>query len=628
MNSTSSESSIEIDNVTYQLESIDEFGFLVRVDLPTGVRSKGFLTLGEEKLEIAFRVRENKEGRAKCSFSNLSIAGSESIQKYMRKRQRGFLEGALESRSYDDLAKGITGPAAAFVPQTNIPENLQAPAASDATSHLTAHSKATKSKVASSQWDTVEPHSNGNDRHTPKSRTATQPATSPQIEAHPPAVSQTAVSANVPSSESTAVSSEPEAARSGVRSLAMLLMMLAMIGLAILALYFLRSRSTLSIGNSALVGNYLPVNVKAEGEIIELLVAEGDVVKEGDVLVRLKNPTMQIDKDQCEAKLATADAKVKALRKQLKTTDKKLAIASKKLALDLSVAKSMSESAARFLEVAQLNFNRLEAAHNSGAITEVEFEVVRQELMVAQANKMTTENEVKQIEFSQASIKDNVLILGDRFDDESGRLVAELEIAEAELKEMQAALNVANEQFEHLNVTAPRDGTVYVTYRQVGEFVKVADETVGISFEGKVWAAGQVTASQARRVRPGQPVTVSAPSLDKKFQGVVSAVGHRAMYSHGRYTADFRGETATDVPVKVTIQDLPDDVPSGIRLEMAINTGFGVEWMDNAMGYSLRSISDGKPIKDNQPKEKTADMKPETDSGLKGEVVRNVAATQ
>jgi len=104
--------------------------------------------LGEDKLEIAFRVRENKEGRAKCSFSNLSIAGSESIQKYMRKRQRGFLEGALESRSYDDLAKGITGSAAAFVPPTNIAENLQAPSASDATSNLTAHSKA----VASDLW--------------------------------------------------------------------------------------------------------------------------------------------------------------------------------------------------------------------------------------------------------------------------------------------------------------------------------------------------------------------------------------------------------------------------------------------------------------------------------------------
>ena len=75
------------------------------------------------------------------------------------------------------------------------------------------------------------------------------------------------------------------------------------------------------------------------------------------------------------------------------------------------------------------------------------------------------------------------------------------------------------------------------------------------------------------------------------------------MYSQGHYTADFRGETATDVPVKVVIQDLPKDVPSGIRLEMAINTGFGVDWLDRTLGYSLRSVSDGQPI-DDQPEDK------------------------
>ncbi|MDB2687214.1 efflux RND transporter periplasmic adaptor subunit [Mariniblastus sp.] len=379
--------------------------------------------------------------------------------------------------------------------------------------------------------------------------------------------------------------------------------MFAMIGLLVLAIYFLRARSSLSIGNSALVGNHLPVNVKVEGEIVEMLVAEGDTVKEGDVLMRLNNPTMQVAKSQLTSQLETAKVKIKTLKKQLKNSEKRVAIAGEKLALDLLVAESEKEAAANFLEAAKINFDRMKPAVDSGAITTLEFEVVRQELLAAEANKMATENAVKQIEFAQASIKDNILIMGDRFDDENGRLTAELEIAEAEHREAQSALAAVSDQFANLNVTAPRDGTVYVVYRHVGEFVKMADETVGISFKGKVWAAGQVTASQSRRVRPGQPVTVSAPSLGKKFEGVVSAVGHRAMYSQGHYTADFRGETATDVPVKVVIQDLPKDVPSGIRLEMAINTGFGVDWLDRTLGYSLRSVSDGQPI-DDQPEDK------------------------
>ena len=405
-------------------------------------------------------------------------------------------------------------------------------------------------------------------------------------------------------SESDSVTREPKSAKAGVRAIAMMAMVIALVGLSLLAVYFLRSRSTLSIQHSALVGNHLPVNVKVEGEIVELLVSEGDTVKEGDVLMRLNNPTMQVAREQLTAQLATAKVKIKTLKKQLKNSKKRVAIAVEKLSLDFLVANSEKQAAVNSLEVTKINYERMKPALDSGAVTALEFDAVRQELLAAEATKVATENAVKQIEFAQKSVKDNILIIGDRFDDANGSLAAELEIAEAEQREAESALAAVGEQFANLNVTAPRDGTVYVIYRHVGEFVRMADETVGISFEGKVWAAGQVSESQSRRVRPGQPVTVSAPSLGKKFEGVVSAVGHRAMYSRGFYTADFRGETATDVPIKVVIQDLPENVPAGIRLEMSINTGFGVEWLDQTLGYSLRSITDGQPIVD-QPKNKS-----------------------
>ena len=553
MNSSSSKASIEIENISYQLVSIDEYSFTAEIDLPVGVRSHGVLTLGTDNLAVAFRVRETKDGIAKCSFANLSLANTATINNYLRKRQRGFIENTLESRSYDELAQGLLGDMPMSKEQASNSETLHTESAST-TNEI-------GSQATSKLPNTPKPQSHSSDAN------------------------------------------QKSVARSGVRSMAMLLMTFAMVGLGILAIYFLRSRSTISIANSALVGNYLPVNVKAEGEVIDLFVGEGDVVKAGDVLMQLKNPEMQSERAQCAARLATAKSKVATLKKQLATTKKRVKIAGKKLALDLTVAKSEMESADKLLEVAKINFERLKRALESGAVTENEFELVRQELLAAESNKTVAANAAKQIEFAQRSLKDNVLILGDRFDDEIGRLVAELEIAEAEREEFQKNLNIVNEQFQNLDVIAPRDGSVYVVYRQVGEFVKVADEMIGLSYEGKVWAAGQVGVGQSRRVRCGQPVVVTAPALGKKFDGVVSAVGHRAMYSAGRYSADFRVATATDVPVKVIIQDLPDNVPSGTRLEMTINSGFGVEWLDRTMGYSLRSVVTGKPINEIQQHE-------------------------
>ena len=553
MNSSSSKASIEIENISYQLVSIDEYSFTAEIDLPVGVGSHGVLTLGTDNLAVAFRVRETKDGIAKCSFANLSLANTATINNYLRKRQRGFIENTLESRSYDELAQGLLGDMPMSKEQASNSETLHTESAST-TNEI-------GSQATSKLPNTPKPQSHSSDAN------------------------------------------QKSVARSGVRSMAMLLMTFAMVGLGILAIYFLRSRSTISIANSALVGNYLPVNVKAEGEVIDLFVGEGDVVKAGDVLMQLKNPEMQSERAQCAARLATAKSKVATLKKQLATTKKRVKIAGKKLALDLTVAKSEMESADKLLEVAKINFERLKRALESGAVTENEFELVRQELLAAESNKTVAANAAKQIEFAQRSLKDNVLILGDRFDDEIGRLVAELEIAEAEREEFQKNLNIVNEQFQNLDVIAPRDGSVYVVYRQVGEFVKVADEMIGLSYEGKVWAAGQVGVGQSRRVRCGQPVVVTAPALGKKFDGVVSAVGHRAMYSAGRYSADFRVATATDVPVKVIIQDLPDNVPSGTRLEMTINSGFGVEWLDRTMGYSLRSVVTGKPINEIQQHE-------------------------
>ena len=561
--------SIEIDNVNYQLESIDEFSFSARVDLPIGIRSHGLLNLGTDNLVVAFRVRDIEDGVAKCSFANLSLTNATTIKKYLRNQQHGFVEGSLNLDSSDELAQEFNSHKPHFSGRASTPETI------DATS-------ASKPEGQSAPKSTVPQQS------APRAESAQPTAES----------SNTLNTTKSPNAYFRASSSADRKSNSrfDIRSLTKLAMAFAMLGLALLAIYVLRSRSTISIGNSALVGNYLPVNVKAEGEIIDLLVSEGDSVKAGDVLMRLKNPVMQSELKQCVAKLATAKTKVTALRKRLETAKRRVSIAARKLTLDLVVAKSEMESATRFSEVAKVNLNRLKPALENGAVTEMEFEVVRQELLAAESKKMVAENTVKQIEFAQYSLKDKILILGDGFDDEIGRLVAELEIAEAEQRELQIALNVVNEQFENLAVTAPRDGSIYVIYRQVGEFVKTADETVGLSFEGKVWAAGQVAADQSRRIRSGQPVVVTAPALGKKFDGVVSAVGHRAISSSGHYTPNFGSDTASSVPVKVIIQDLPDNVPSGTRLEMTIDTGFGFEWLNRTMGYSLRSIANGKPI--------------------------------
>ena len=379
-----------------------------------------------------------------------------------------------------------------------------------------------------------------------------------------------------------------------IKSMVTLGMLLAFLTMVILVVMFLRSRSSLGVDNSALVGNYLPVNARVEGEIVEVLVKEGQHVERGDVLIRLNNPEISAGKALSQSQVRLGEAKVAALRKKLKNYLANVEVAKKRLALDLKVAQSDTESTKMQYEGAKTIVERTRP-HLGTAISEAEFDVLVNEMLALKAKYEANASRIQLAEFAHEMSSSSVLMLGDRIDDEVGRITADLELAEAELALSRSTLEIAIQREQQLDVVAPRDGHVYATYRQCGEYLRVADEAVAISFPGETWAAGLVSVGQASRVRPGLPVTVSIPALKKRLNGVVSAVGHRAMYGKGGYSADFRGTTVTDVPVKVLIADLPKNISSGMRLEMEIDTGFGVEWIDRLAGFELQPVNGVEP---------------------------------
>ncbi len=377
--------------------------------------------------------------------------------------------------------------------------------------------------------------------------------------------------------------------KAGAKSMAMLLMLLALGAMVIVAVVFMRSRSSLSVDNSSLVGNYLPIHARVGGEIVDVHVKEGEPVKQGDVLLRLDNPEIRAEKALSHSEVLLGESKVVALKKKLKSYLGKVEVAKKRLAIDLNVARSDSESIEKQYDAARLTVERMEP-YIEKAVSRIEFDEIKNEMLALEAKHSASLSNVQLAEFAYDMSKKSILMMGDRLDDEVGRITAELEIAQAELAQARRALAVATEREQELQIVAPRDGRVYAAYRQFGEYLRVADEAIALTYPGETWAAGMVTAGQAGRVRPGQPVTVDIPSLGQTLKGVVSAVGHRAMYGKGGYSAEFRGTTATDVPIKVSIAELPTDIPSGIRLDMQISTGFGLDWLDRMTGFELQPI--------------------------------------
>ena len=57
--------------------------------------------------------------------------------------------------------------------------------------------------------------------------------------------------------------------------------------------------------------------------------------------------------------------------------------------------------------------------------------------------------------------------------------------------------------------------------------------------------------------------------MKKTYTGYVTGVGHRAVYSQGDYSSDFRTAVPSATPIKVDVPEL-GDLPSGLRMEMTV----------------------------------------------------------
>ena len=212
-----------------------------------------------------------------------------------------------------------------------------------------------------------------------------------------------------------------------------------------------------------------------------------------------------------------------------------------------------------------------------------------------------------------------MLFLGDRIDDRPSELRAQLDIANARVEQLVRDLASSEKRVQHIEITAPRDGSIYAVYRQSGEYLKVGEEALAMSLSDGGWASGHVPSDQATKIRPGQKVELLIPSLDLTTQGTVAAVGHRAVYGKGGYSNDYRGPMPNDVPIKVQVEDLSGEIPSGLRLNMIVQLDNDWDWLnelnfENSLEWLKGLLPEAEQAA--QPQAETADGKQDASPDL------------
>ena len=310
----------------------------------------------------------------------------------------------------------------------------------------------------------------------------------------------------------------------------------------------------------------------AAGEVIEVLVEEGDTVVAGDLLIRLDSTDAQLAVGRAEAALKTAQAQlalqqagarpeeIAAAEAQLKAAQATLEQAAAQrdqlvggaTKAEIAAAEAQVASAILQQKIAQdtydltdknetqrkeqANYN-LHAANESLAAAQAQLDQVlagadRDQVRAAQASVLvaTAQKETMQAQLDQLK---------------AGTTAEQIAVAKAAVAEAEAAMRSAQANLAHTEIRAPFAGTVTVVNVEVGNTAVPGQVACVVATLDQLWArTTDLTELDVGQVTVGQPTIVTVDALPgRSFTGVVRQIALQAQ--------DFRGQVVYDVTVEL-----------------------------------------------------------------------------
>lgn len=262
------------------------------------------------------------------------------------------------------------------------------------------------------------------------------------------------------------------------------------------------------------------LNSMLEGTIEEVLVSEGDTVKEGDVLVRMKS-------DIVDAKLQQAEGAQSAAQAQA----------------------DMAAKGARSQEVAQAK-----AAYDYASKMYDRMKVLLEQEAIAQSA-------FDQVEAQYIAAKEtyNMALEGARSEDKAA--------ANGLVEQASGAVAEVNSYLDHAEIKAPMDGIVSAVNVDKGELISTGMPVASVTSPENPWVEVSVEETQLSKVHRGDEVKVTfAAYPDEEFTGKVANVSQKPSFATKRATNENGAFDILSYGVKVEILDAPEELYSGMTV--------------------------------------------------------------
>jgi membrane fusion protein (multidrug efflux system) len=298
-------------------------------------------------------------------------------------------------------------------------------------------------------------------------------------------------------------SAQPVAAKSGSRKKLVLMGIGALLALAAVSYgvhYFLVGRFFISTDDAYVRANNTMLGARVSGHVSAIIPGDNALVRKGEVVLRIDDGDYRIALDAARTKIATQQATIDRIGRQ---------VTAQESAVEQAQAQLVSAEAG--LKRAGLDYDRQQALTNKGFASRATFEQ-------SEAGRDQGVAAVKAAQAAYDAARDNVEVTR-----------AQQVEAQAQLAEFKTSLAKAERDLDFTSVRAPVDGIFSNRLVNTGDFVTMGQRLGNVVPLDDVFIDANYKETQLKRIRPGQPATISVDAYGhRKFAGVVESISPAA----------------------------------------------------------------------------------------------------
>lgn len=284
------------------------------------------------------------------------------------------------------------------------------------------------------------------------------------------------------------------------------------------------------------------VSVLVDGTLEKINVREGDYVKKGQLLARLRNVQLEIQKDQALNTLESAKASL--FQYQTALQEEELNIESRILSIEKNELNL--EQLKLELEEARNQLQNNKELLEVGGITESSYKSFEISVKAKETEVIVRE---KEIAISKLGLRDEDLIkngykpssdpqekMKQLIDLNTRAAKASVESAKAGLSSAQKNLDSAQKLIDELKIYAPVSGIVGVINFENGEHIPQNENLMVIMDVSEVYAVFSIHEQDIQYFTIGDTITVELPSANKMFNTKLNEISPIADSTSGNFT--------------------------------------------------------------------------------------------